>query len=239
MLCVVILAAGKGTRMNDLNIPKVCRKVGNKTMIEHVVTTSLSLNPQKIIIVVSKENLKPISESLRNLMLLNSNKIFFVKQEEVNGTASAVLSAKKLYKESNILVLLGDVPLLKPSTLKCVINCKTCGILGFVDNDLNNKFGRIVIDDKQVVRIIEYTEASDKEREILQVNSGILYLNHQYTNLLEKIDNHNSKKEYFLTDIVKILRNENISISYIEGPKQECLGANTPTDLQNINNLIL
>jgi bifunctional UDP-N-acetylglucosamine pyrophosphorylase/glucosamine-1-phosphate N-acetyltransferase len=260
MISIVVLAAGKGTRMNDSNLPKVCRKVGNLTMIEHVVNTSKKLNG-KIIVVVSNENIDIIKNTL------NDTNIKYTIQKELNGTASAVLSAQAHYENTDILVLLGDVPLLKYETLKEIISSKICCILGFEDEDINNRFGRIVLQDefqydelqdndqlnelqdlknelnegtknRKVIKIVEYNDTTEEERKIKIVNSGILFLKKEHTNLLNLITNDNVKKEYYLTDIVKILSNNNIPICMIKASKQECMGVNNPNDLETIHTFI-
>jgi len=285
-LKIIILAAGKGSRMKDINsdsnsniknLPKVLRQVGNKTMLEHVVSKALLLNPEQIIIVVSEENKDIIQTSLQNIQNIQDfEKLKYVVQKEINGTASAVLSAKEEYAGSDILVLLGDVPLIKLETLQKIISKNNC-ILGFRDTDPTNRYGRILLNftskidfpeeqenfnfqpkteidflteqensnNNQVIKIIEYAECNDEERKIETVNSGILFLKAEYTSLLEKIENNNSKGEYYLTDIVKILNltigsdhqilnGNHISINYLEASKEECMGANTITELQTL-----
>lgn len=228
MTTVVILAAGKGTRMNDSVIPKTCRKVQGKPMIQRVVETSESLQPSCICVVVSKDNI----EIIRKILPKHIN---LVEQKEINGTASAVLAAEQFYQQKNLLVLLGDVPLIKSETLSKCTKSQAC-ILGFCDDNPDNKFGRIVLNGSQVEKIVEYNEASSTERQIRQVNSGMLYLDKSLTYLLKQINNNNSKKEYYLTDIVEILRKENVKVDYVEADKKECLGANTPDELKLLNN---
>ena len=112
-------------------------------------------------------------------------------------------------------------------------------ILGFQDTDLENQFGRIILNDNKVEKIVEFAEANEYEKEITSVNSGMLFLKNEYTSLLKQIDNINSKNEYYLTDIVKILRRNDVSIGYVEASKEECLGANNPSDLKKLNNLLI
>ena len=231
MLTVVILAAGKGTRMNDSSIPKVCRKVGNKTMIEMVVATASQLSPKNICLVVSSENKEIIQKTLSDFPNL-----IYVEQKEINGTASAVLTAQDFFSNTDLLVLLGDVPLIKSSTLHECITENT--ILGFQDTDINNRFGRIILKANKVEKIVEYTEANEDEKLVTSVNSGMLFLKNGYTIFLNQIDNNNSKKEYYLTDIVKILRKHDVSINYLEASNEECMGANTPSDLEKINSCL-
>ena len=231
MVTVIILAAGKGTRMNDKNIPKVCRKIGKEAMIKRVVKTALQLSPENICIVVSLENKNSIQAALRSYPNL-----IYVVQRDVNGTGSAVLSASSIYTRTDILVLLGDVPLIKESTLRKCLG-KNC-ILGFQDDNLDNKFGRIILKDNHVERIVEYSEATEEERKITTVNSGILSLQNEHIRFLSQINNNNSKKEYYLTDIVKILKDKQIPMTYIEGDKSECIGVNTPVELEEVNKLL-
>jgi bifunctional UDP-N-acetylglucosamine pyrophosphorylase / glucosamine-1-phosphate N-acetyltransferase len=231
-LSVIILCAGKGTRMKDSKIPKVCKKVGDLPMISHIFNTVKLLNPEQIIIVVSNENKDIISKTI------NSDRVEYVIQKELPGTAGAVLAAKSLYKNKNILVLLGDVPLIKINTLQNIVSSKANGlILGFLETE-DNKFGRIILNGNKVEKIVEYSEASEEEKKISQVNSGILYLDNKYTKLLNNIENKNSKKEYYLTDIVGIIRKIGIEISYLEASKEECMGANTPSDLLKLENYL-
>ena len=230
MLSVVVLAAGKGTRMGG-DIPKVLRKVGGLTMLEHVVKTAKKLT-ENVIVVVSKEN----HDEIQKLEL----GVEYSVQSKLDGTASAVLSAEEKYLGSDILVLLGDVPLLKSETLeKIVRRGSRCAVLGFQHQDVTNKFGRVILNDNVVEKIVEYNEATEEERKIKTVNSGILFLEREHLHLLKKIENKNSKSEYYLTDIVKICVFENVQVDYFEADAISCLGANTPEDLAVLEDIIL
>ena len=234
-ICAIILAAGKGSRMNDMNVPKVLRQVGGKSMLERVVMTAKQLTDD-VIVVVSEENEKDI----QNLNL----DVKYCIQKNLDGTASAVLAAENEYIDKDILVLLGDVPLLKAETLSQIVTSgKDCVILGFRMQE-ENKFGRLVLvenkenkEDKIVERIVEYNEANEEERKIETVNSGILFLKSNHTSKLREIKNENSKKEYYLTDIVEIINRESV-VSYIEADKKECMGANSPADLKILESLL-
>lgn len=231
-LSVIILAAGKGTRMKS-PIPKTLHKVGDKTMIEHVVHTASKLNPNNIIVVVSDDNIEEISN------VINNEKIKYIIQKELTGTASAVLAAEKEYGDDHILVLLGDVPLISITSLEKIIKSKSDGvILGYMEDNNINKFGRLFLEDHKVTKIIEYNEATEDERNIRTVNSGMLFLKGEYTNLLKEIDDDNSKNEYYLTDIVGIMNEKGYEMEYIEASKTECIGVNTPEDLKIVNRYI-
>jgi len=230
-LVVVILAAGKGTRMKS-DITKVCHKVGNKTMIEHVVSTSSKLTPE-IVIVVSKENIKDIRKALDNA------DVRFKIQYEQLGTGHAVLSAVPCCNDKNdLLVLLGDVPLISSSTLNKIINTShDAVIIGFKDYNNTNKFGRIIIKDNRVNKIVEYLDATDEERDVPLCNSGMLWIKAEYVNLLHQIDNNNKKSEYYLTDIIQIMADKGLEIGFLEADVYECMGVNNQNDLKKVNKL--
>ena len=169
MLGVVILAAGEGTRMKS-NIPKVCHKVGNKTMIERVVEVANSLKPSVVVVVVSKDNISTISNNLKK-----HKNVRFKIQYEQKGTGHAVKESLKCIENNNLLVLLGDVPLITTHTLKKIVYTNyDAVIIGFKNTNPENRFGRVVISKNRVHKIVEYLDATDEERKISLCNSGIL-----------------------------------------------------------------
>ena len=231
-LAVVILAAGKGTRMKS-DLPKVCHKVGDKTMIEHVVSAVTGLNTEDIYVVVSKENIEDIRNVLKN------TKVRFKIQYEQLGTAHAVTSAMPCCDDTkDMLVLLGDVPLIKTKTLNKIANTNCDAVIvGFKDNNIENKFGRIVIKNNRVSRIVEYNDATDDERKIQLCNSGMLWLKSSHVPLLKLIDNKNTKGEYYLTDIIGIMVEKGLEIGFLEISYDECIGVNTVDDLATANEI--
>ena len=231
-LVIVVLAGGKGTRMKS-TLPKVCHRVGDKTMIEHVVGSAEKLKPIETIVVVSKDNVRDIR------YVLQDYDIRIKIQTEPLGTAHAVLSAFPCCNETkNVLVLLGDVPLITEQTMRKI--CSTdfdAVVVGFINKDTTNKCGRILIENKRVKSIIEYAEATSEQRKITLCNSGMLWIKSTYVNLLYDIGNNNVKGEYYLTDIVDIMVNENLHIGFLQAGYNECMGANTPQDLDRLNQI--
>lgn len=229
-LVVVILAAGKGTRMKS-NITKVCHKVGNKTMIEHVVNTSYKLT-NNIVVVVSKENIEDIRKTLED------TKVRLKIQYEQLGTGHAVMSAMPCCdKSENMLILLGDVPLISDKTLNKVINTNfDAVIIGFRNYDSSNKFGRIITKEGRVSRIVEYLDATEEERKITLCNSGMLWMKSAHAELLYEINNNNKKGEYYLTDLIEIMANKDLKIGFLEASAVECMGVNSPEELKQVNN---
>ena len=230
-LVVVVLAAGKGTRMKS-DLSKVCHKVGSKTMIEHVVDAASMVCPRDIVVVVSKDNIGDIKKSLTN------RRVRFKLQLEQLGTGHAVLSAVPCCNDSNdLLVLLGDVPLIHPKTLNKIVSTNYDAVVVGFNETKDNKFGRIIIENDKVTKIVEYLDATEEERLVKLCNSGMLWIKAEYVPLLYNIDNNNKKKEYYLTDIVKIMVKEGLDIGFIKANIDECMGVNTQEDLKLVNDI--
>lgn len=227
-LTVIVLAAGKGTRMKS-SLTKVCHKVGDKPMIKHVTETAAQLNPKNIIVVVSNENLHDIKS------VVNSNIKLQIQREQL-GTGHAVLNVIGNISPTDLLVLLGDVPLITPQTLSQVISKQfDAVIIGFRDHNPENKFGRIILQNDEVHKIVEYLDASPEERKISLCNSGMLFIRKDYISLLYEITNNNKKGEYYLTDIVQIMTNKGLRVGYLEADVDECMGVNSPEELAKVN----
>jgi bifunctional UDP-N-acetylglucosamine pyrophosphorylase/glucosamine-1-phosphate N-acetyltransferase len=229
MLNVVILAAGRGTRMRT-HLPKVLHPLGGKPLLQHVIDTSKSLNPKNIYIVTGYENEK-IQAAFEN------EKVIWVHQEKQLGTAHAVMQILPHLKnpEEQVLILYGDVPLISALTLQNLIDKTPLQQLGLLTAILDNPFGLgRIIRDKQnkVVKITEEKEASQTEKNIKEINPGIYLAAVKYLQeILPTLSSNNSQQEYYLTDIV----NANISIADIRVENfYEVYGVN---DLEQLFNL--
>ena len=227
---IVILAAGKGTRMNS-SIPKVLHPLGGKPIIEHVLDTARSLKPKKIHLVLNKE--------IKNEFVHLKNKINLIIQKKQLGTGDAInVAIKSFQKNSNILVLYGDVPLTHSSTLKKIIKFKKneINILCFNKEEQNN-YGKVVLGTNGLVNeIIEQKELKRKENFYL-CNSGIFSIHSSLLQkLMPKINNKNMKKEYYLTDIFKMASNSDIKIKSVITSEKEVQGINDKKDLAMAEN---
>ena len=199
-LSVIILAAGQGTRMKS-SLPKVMHSIAGMPMLEHVYCRGLELGADNIHIVYGHGG-----EQLRDHC--SQFQVDWVLQKEQLGTAHAVQQASpKLKSEDVVLVLYGDVPLIKSTTLKALI-AKVSGdniALLTVILDEPGGYGRIVREAGKVARIVEHKDASETEKKITEVNTGILAMRAGYLNAcLSKVDNSNSQGEYYLTDIIAL-----------------------------------
>jgi UDP-N-acetylglucosamine diphosphorylase/glucosamine-1-phosphate N-acetyltransferase len=242
----VIMAGGLGKRMES-NIPKVLHKINDIPMINSILmqlkNLSFIVNLEKIIIVVGKykEEIKEVVDELFGLP-----EIVYVTQEEPRGTGHAIMCCKcELLKHigSDILILSGDVPMLSSYTMKSLLNMISNVKFIIATIDDSTGYGKIVLKDNKFDKIVEHKDCSAEELSILQINTGIYCIK---SNLLCKylsyLQNDNSQSEYYLTDIIKIIKdNEKIDIGMLEIEKDklyEIIGINTIKQLKELEELI-
>ena len=222
-LSVVILAAGEGKRMRS-NLPKVLHHIGGKSMLEHVLSTAYSLQPEQIIVVHGYGG-----EKVRNAVDYPCK---WVEQAERLGTADAVKQALPLIgAEHQVLILYGDVPLITTSTLERLLESSKDGQLGMITTNTPNPagLGRIVRDkDQAILSIVEERDATAAQKRITEVNSGIYALiGEQLQALMPKITNDNAQKEFYLTDIVQLaVRDGGRVVSVAPDHNEEVMGVN-------------
>jgi len=207
-LSVVILAAGKGTRMRS-SLPKVLHRVADIPMVGHVIDAARQLNAENIYIVYGfgGEVLKAtLTENC------NSDDLTFVEQKEQLGTGHAVdMASPFLNDDEDVLVLYGDVPLTKVSTLQKLLAVKPDNGMGLLTVNLANPngYGRIVRQDNTVVGIIEQKDASPEQLLITEANTGILLANgSDLKRWLSDLSSDNAQGEYYLTDIIAACHSE-------------------------------
>ncbi len=197
-LSVIILAAGQGTRMKS-SLPKVMHRIAGMPMLEHVYHRSLDLGADDIHVVYGHGG-----EHLHEYC--SEFKVDWVLQKAQLGTAHAVEQASPKIKDDSIaLVLYGDVPLIKSETLKALVDKVSGDNIALLTVNLDDPtgYGRIVRDGDKVTSIVEHKDASEEQKQINEVNTGILALRAGYLNeCLRKVDNNNSQGEYYLTDII-------------------------------------
>tara|TARA_B100000686_G_scaffold354893_1_gene468015 strand:- start:709 stop:2025 length:1317 start_codon:yes stop_codon:yes gene_type:complete len=233
-LSVIVLAAGKGERMNSKK-PKVFHHVGNHPMIYHVLDVAKTLNPKFLSIILSKK-----LTSLKTEINQKYKKVLFAIQQKQLGTADAVNAAfnnKNICQSDVTLILYADTPLISNQTLKkCIAKFKSkkmdlC-ILSMRPKNANHSYGRLQMVGSQLKKIIEKSELQGDQKKIEFCNSGIMIIK---TDLLSKnlkrIDNNNNKKEFYLTDIVEIMSEANFKVGCEECGFVETLGVNDKTDL--------
>lgn len=235
-LHVIILAAGKGSRMRSVT-PKVLHKVGGKPLLEHVIQSANPLNPKKIHIVYSDDSLT-LHKNLKKYSNIN-----WAKQTKQLGTGHAVIQALPFIdKASQVLILYGDVPLVKTKTLKNLLNNIPENSINLLTAKFSDPtgFGRIVRNKTGIVtKIVEQKDASLNEQKISEINTGIMATESKVLhNYLPKLDQNNAQKEYYLTDIIEMLNKDNLPIQGIPTPNpDEVLGVNNKIQLAQLEKL--
>jgi len=235
-LGIIILAAGKGTRMSSEK-PKVCFELAGKSLVQRVVNTSLEVNADLIVVVVGYKK-ELVMDSLTK-----HEKIYFVNQENQLGTGDAVKSAFDYFKENSftIFVLCGDVPLLRKETLqkmyaKHALSKAHCTVLTMLLKE-PGKYGRIVRDESgNIMKIVEHQDACDEIKKIQEINTGIYcFESTELFDGLNKIDNKNGQKEYYLTDVLGIMYEKGKKIeSLLLEDINEALGINSQSQLADL-----
>ena len=238
-LHIVILAAGKGTRMKSA-LPKVLHRVAGLPMIDYVLAAAASLEPRTMTVVLGHE-----AETLR-AALADRSGLTFVVQEPQLGTAHALLTTSGVLENaSGTLVLLsGDVPRLTANTLKTLVNCHTSRqaqatvVTAAVAEPRG--YGRIVRIGERIARIVEDQDATAAEREIHEINSGIYaFALDGLFEALRRVAAANVQKEYYLPDLVAIYSQSGRHIETLTVPNaDEIRGINNRIELEEVNHIV-
>ena len=195
---VVILAAGQGKRMRS-DLPKVLHQLAGMPLLAHVINAARTLKPTRIVVVYGHGG-----ERVREAFAADAD-VAWVRQEPQLGTGHAVMQAVPLLDDTApTLVLYGDVPLIRPVTLQRLIGAAGEGVgLLTVELDDPDGYGRIVRSRGKVTRIVEHKDATDKQLEIREINTGIMVLpTVRLKAWLTALKNNNAQKEYYLTDVI-------------------------------------
>jgi len=235
-LALVILAAGKGTRMES-DLPKVLHPLGGKPLVAWVLEASLALHPQRLVVVTGHQAEK-VESTIRELF--PKANIEFVRQDKMLGTGHAVQQARPLLGDfkGNIAVLCGDVPLISKESLRKMVetrqNHQAGACLMVCDLDDGGSYGRVVCDKKdQVQRIVEAKDASVEELALKRVNAGTYCFDSvRLWPQLERLENNNKSGELYLTDVIGLLNDNGERIDSLLVNEQEMTGVNTKAQLQ-------
>jgi len=225
MLDILVLAAGKGTRMRS-DLPKVLHPVGGKALVQHVVDTARQVGGEQILIIVGHG-----AEKVEEHMAAPDVK--FALQAQQLGTGHAVQQAlPHLRNDATVLILYGDVPLTRAETLQKLIAQVSDTQMGLLTVNMQDPtgYGRIVRDASgAVVAIVEHKDASDEQRKIAEINTGIMAVKAKHLQKwLPALQNNNAQGEYYLTDIIAMAKADGIAIQ-VEQP-------NAVEEVEGINN---
>lgn len=223
-LDVVILAAGKGTRMRS-QTPKVLHTLAGKPMLSHVQETAQALNPSRTHVVIGHG-----ADQLR--AALESTNVHFALQAEQKGTGHAVAQTLEQLGQGKVLVLYGDVPLIRRDTLAALLANVDEQHLGLLTVTLTNPdgYGRIVRNDAgEAVAIVEQKDANADQLTINECNTGIMAMTSaQLKRWLPQLSAENAQGEYYLTDVIAMAANEGVSVTTAQPA--------TPVEVEGVNN---
>ncbi len=227
-LNVVILAAGKGTRMRS-SLPKVLHPVASKPMVSHVIETARQIGAEQLYLVYGHG-----AELLKER--IQASDLNWVLQAQQLGTGHAVAQAIPFWHdEDDVLVLYGDTPLIQPETLQRLLAAKTDDGMALLTVVLDNPtgYGRIVREHGQVVGIVEQKDANVEQLAIREVNTGVLVANGgQLRSWLSRLDNKNAQGEFYLTDVIAMAHGDGCAIAAVHPDSaMEVEGANNRVQL--------
>jgi len=224
-LNIVILAAGQGTRMRSA-LPKVLHAIGHKPLLEHVLDTAKSLNCRSLHVVYGHGG-DLVKERLAH------HEVNWVLQDQQLGTGHAVEQAMPFIADNQtVLILYGDVPLIKKETLQRLIDAAGKDHLGLLTATLSDPtgYGRIIRNDSgQVIKIIEQKDADEEQKKVREINTGMLALNStRLKGWLQQLENNNAQGEYYLTDVIGMAALENVTINTVQPDEL--------TEIEGVNN---
>ena len=234
MLEILILAAGRGTRMRS-DLPKVLHALAGKPLLGHVVDAAHELGAAKICVVYGFGG-EAVPRSMAD------DKLTFVLQAEQYGTGHAVQQALPQLDDAGVsLVLYGDVPLTRTATLSPLVDAARSGKLGLLTVTLAQPdgYGRIVRDQGKVSRIVEHKDATSAERGIAEVNTGILAVATQHLKKwIAELKNDNAQGEYYLTDIIALAVRDGVTVeTHQPAFAWEVLGVNSKAQLAELERI--
>ncbi len=234
---IVILAAGKGKRMKNNDMPKVLAELAGKPLIGHVLEQVLKIGSGKIVIVVGHYKEMVIDY----VNTYSQQNIYYAIQQEQLGTGHAVKQTETYFENygGDILILCGDVPLLQSNSIIDFLKEHTtkyadCTVLSTIMPNPSG-YGRIIRNEKgQFLKIIEEKDASESEKLVNEINSGVYIVNSKLLfDSINELNNNNAQGEFYLTDIIQILVKKKHNVQAVVGPKFiELQGINSPEDLE-------
>ncbi|UYV37209.1 bifunctional UDP-N-acetylglucosamine diphosphorylase/glucosamine-1-phosphate N-acetyltransferase GlmU [Rhodobacteraceae bacterium D3-12] len=230
-LSLIILAAGKGTRMQS-ELPKVLHPVAGAPLVMHAIRGAQPLNPERIVVVAGHG-----AELVEARVRADVPDVVVALQSEQLGTAHAVDQARSALDTTSgdAIVLYGDTPFVGTDTLKAIRAARQDGadvvVLGFAAAE-PGKYGRLVVDNGRLERIVEAKDATPEELEINLCNSGVVAADRAVLfDLISNADNANASGEYYLTDIVGIANARGLRCAVVICDEDETMGVNSRLDL--------
>ncbi len=233
---IIILAAGKGTRMKS-NIPKILHTLCGKPMIDYIIEESLKITDT--IDIVLGHKFEEVKEKLQKYNI-NIHKQDLEKFPGTGGALISLMENGKLKMENGkVLILNGDMPLITSKEIKKFFEIEADIVMSIMNLDNPNGYGRVVIENENVKKIVEQKDATPDELKIKSVNAGVYCFKKE---VLEKyiplLSNNNAQKEYYLTDIIEMAVKDNLTIKALEVSVEDFKGINSKKDLADAEKIM-
>ncbi|MFA6144335.1 MAG: bifunctional UDP-N-acetylglucosamine diphosphorylase/glucosamine-1-phosphate N-acetyltransferase GlmU [Sulfurimonas sp.] len=232
-LSIVILAAGKGSRMKSSKA-KVLHEICGREMLYYSIKAALEFTDDVIVVVAHQK------EAVITAMEKHFNNITFVTQKAdiFPGTGGAMMGVSPKYED--VLVLNGDMPLMTKSSIDAFMNSTSDIVMSVIELENPSGYGRVLIENDQVVRIVEEKDATEEEKLTQTVNAGVYaFKHHVLQTYLPQLSNANAQAEYYLTDVIALARADGLSISPLTVEEVEFKGVNSKNDLANAEMIMM
>ncbi|EGK8202764.1 bifunctional UDP-N-acetylglucosamine diphosphorylase/glucosamine-1-phosphate N-acetyltransferase GlmU [Campylobacter coli] len=229
---ILILAAGLGTRMKSEK-PKVLQELCQKSMILHILEKAFAIS-EDVSVVLSHQK-----ERVEKEILEHFPKTQILEQDLINfpGTAGALKGFTP--KNEKVLILCGDMPLVEKTSLEALLQSEGELSLAVFNTRDAKSYGRVIIKDDQVEKIVEFKDANEEERKVSVCNAGVYVIESKLlAQILPLIDNHNAAKEYYLTDSIFLAKKQDASIKAVFVDEDEFMGINDKFELNIAQNLM-
>lgn len=224
-LSIVILAAGKGSRMKSPKA-KVLHEICGREMLYYSIKAALEITDDVIIVVAHQK------EAVISAMKKYFDKLTFVTQDTDNfpGTGGAMMGVSPKYDD--VLVLNGDMPLITKASIEAFINSPSDIVMSVIALENPSGYGRVIIERGNVVRIVEEKDATHEEKNVQSVNAGVYaFKHHVLQKYLPSLSNANAQSEYYLTDIIEMARRDELTVTPLFVHEAEFKGVNSKNDL--------
>lgn len=232
-LSIVILAAGKGSRMKSPKA-KVLHEICGREMLYYSIKAAREITDDVIVVVAHQK------DAVIAAMEKHFDNLTFVTQDAENfpGTGGAMMGVYPKYDD--VLVLNGDMPLIQRSSIEKFLANPADIVMSVIPLDNPSGYGRVVIENDRVQRIVEEKDASEREKAINTVNAGVYgFKHHVLQTYIPKLSNANAQGEYYLTDVIEMARNDGLSISPLYVEEVEFKGVNSKNDLTNAEMIMM
>ena len=232
-LSIVILAAGKGSRMKSPTA-KVLHEICGREMLYHSIKAAREITDDVIVVIAHQK------EAVQAAMEKHFENLTFVVQDAENypGTGGAMMGVKTRYDD--VLVLNGDMPLITQTSIEKFLANPADIVMSVIELENPSGYGRVVIEEGRVLRIVEEKDATPEQKSINTVNAGVYaFKHHVLQNYIPRLSNANAQGEYYLTDIIEMARADGLSIAPLFVAEEEFKGVNSKADLAHAEEIMM